>query len=95
MVEEETKKLAQFIFFILFSFFQVLIFVWCVVFIRYGDHVKYDVDIVVTLQLAVGLVCFFLTLIFGVVAVWKAIIQQMRDKIVEELEKEKKRIVNS
>ncbi len=93
MVKEETKQIAQFIFFILSLFFMIFDFVWCVVFVRYGDHVKYDLDTVVTIQLVIGLILFGATLIFGIIAVWKAILQQMRDKIVEELEQEKKRIM--
>jgi len=92
LVKEETKQISLFILFIIVSVAQILFYIWTVIFVRYGDHVKYNLDFVVTLQLGGALLCFFLTLIFGILAVWKAVIQKVRDKLIEEFEIEKNRI---
>lgn len=48
----------------LLSCVLIFMFIWSVVFVRYGDHAKYDLDIVITIQLGIGITCFFMILSF-------------------------------
>ena len=40
----------------------MLLMFWAVVFARYGDHVKYNADIVLSIMLGLGIFCFFIGL---------------------------------
>ena len=40
----------------------MLLMFWAVVFARYGDHVKYNADVVLSVMLGLGIACYFIGL---------------------------------
>ena len=64
-MDKEKKKIVAIIGSGLLLCILIFMFIWSVIFVRYGDHVKYDVDIVVTIQLGMGIACFFIILGFN------------------------------
>ena len=64
-MDKEKKKIVAIIGSGLLLCILIFMFIWSVIFVRYGDHVKYDVDIIVSLQLGVGIICFFIILGFN------------------------------
>ena len=64
---------------------MIFMFIWSVVFVRYGDHVKYDVDIVISIQLGIGMGCFFLILGFIFYIGMTSYAEYVSDKKVKDL----------
>ena len=62
----------------------MLLMFWAVVFARYGDHVKYNVDIVLSIMLGLGIFCFFVGLALTGYMMLKAFVQQ-KDAELDEL----------
>ena len=67
-------------------------FIWSVVLVRYGGHVKYSLDIVITVQLGIGITCFFIILSFIFFICMITYADYVSDKKIRELEDELKRI---
>ena len=62
MVKEETKQIAKYVSILIFLSALMLLMFWAVVFARYGDHVKYNSDLVLSLMLGLAIGCFFIAL---------------------------------
>ena len=71
---------------VIFLCILIFMFVWSVVFVRYGDHVKYNIDWIVTIQLGIGIGCFFLILVFIFYVGMTSYAEYVSDKKVEKLE---------
>ena len=73
----------------------IFMYIWSVVFVRYGDHAKYSIDIVVSIQLGVAMGCFFLILGFifyiGMVSYGEYISDQKVKEFEAELERQRKK----
>lgn len=69
----------------------MLLMFWAVVFARYGDHVKYDVDLVLSLMLGVGIFCFFVGLALTGYMMLKAFVQ-LKDEELDKLRAEYKKL---
>ena len=70
----------------------IFMFIWSVVFVRYGDHAKYDLDIIITIQLGIGMSCFFLILSFIFYIGMTSYAEYVSDVKVRELEVELARL---
>ena len=92
MDKEATKKMTAIIGSGLLSCVLVFMFIWSVVFVRYGDHVKYDLDIVITVQLGIGIACFFMILSFIFFNGMVTYADYVSDKKVKDLEIELDRL---
>lgn len=92
MESEEIKKMVAIIMSSMLLCVLIFMFIWSVVFVRYGDHVKYDMDIVISVQLGIGLGCFFLILGFIIYVGMTNYAEYVSDKKVKELEQELSRI---
>ena len=75
----------------LLSCVLIFMFIWSVVFVRYGDHAKYDLDIVITIQLGIGIASFFLILSFIFFNGMVTYADYVSDKKIKELEVELER----
>lgn len=62
----------------------MLLMFWAVVFARYGDHVKYNVDIVLSIMLGLGIFCFFVGLALTGYMMLKAFVQ-LKDEELDKL----------
>ena len=73
----------------------IFMYIWSVVFVRYGDHEKYSIDIVVSVQLGIAMGCFFLILGFifyiGMTSYAEYVSDKKVEKLVEELDRLRKR----
>ncbi len=92
MDQEEKKKLGATIFSVVLLCILIFMYIWSVIFVRYGDHVKYDVEIVVSVQLGIGMGCFFLILGFIFYIGMTSYAEYISDKKVEKLEAELDRL---
>ena len=70
----------------------IFMYIWSVVFVRYGDHAKYNVDIVVSVQLGIAMGCFFLILGFIFYIGMTSYAEYVSDKKVKDLEVELDRL---
>ena len=70
----------------------IFMYIWSVVFVRYGDHVKYSIDIVVSVQLGIAMGCFFLILGFIFYIGMTSYAEYVSDKKVKDLEVELDRL---
>ena len=91
MDKETQKKMIATIGSSLLSCVLVFMFIWSVVFVRYGDHAKYDLDIVITIQLGIGISCFFLILSFIFYIGMTSYAEYVSDQKVKEFEAELER----
>ena len=64
----------------------MLLMFWAVVFARYGDHVKYNADIVLSIMLGLGIFCFFVGLALTGYMMLKAFVQ-LKDEELDALRK--------
>ena len=64
----------------------MLLMFWAVVFARYGDHVKYNADVVLSIMLGVGVFCFFVGLSLTGYMMLKAFVQ-LKDEELDTLRK--------
>ena len=64
----------------------MLLMFWAVVFARYGDHVKYNADIVLSIMLGLGIFCFFVGLALTGYMMLKAFVQ-LKDEELDALKK--------
>lgn len=62
----------------------MLLMFWAVVFARYGDHVKYNADIVLSIMLGLGIFCFFVGLALTGYMMLKAFVQ-LKDEELDAL----------
>ena len=62
----------------------MLLMFWAVVFARYGDHVKYNVDLVLSIMLGLGIFCFFIGLALTGYMMLKAFVQ-LKDEELDKL----------
>ncbi len=91
MVKNETKEIAKYISVLIFLSALMLLMFWAVVFARYGDHVKYDADTVLSIMLGFGIGCFFIGLTLTGYMMLKAFTQlkekelKAKDIALEEL----------
>lgn len=91
MAKEETKEIAKYISVLVFLCALMFLMFWAVVFARYGDHVKYDADFVLSFMLGLGIFCFFVGLILTGYMMLKAFTQlkekelKAKDIALEEL----------
>lgn len=92
MDQEAQKKMIATIFIVMMSCILIFMFIWSVIFVRYGDHVKYDLDIIISIQLGIGIGCFFLILVFIIYIGMTSYAEYVSDKKVEKLEAELERI---
>ena len=92
MDKEATKKMTAIIGSGLLSCVLVFMFIWSVVFVRYGDHAKYDLDIVITIQLGIGIASFFMILSFIFYNGMVTYADYVSDKKIRVFEEEYKRI---
>lgn len=98
MVKEETKEIAKYISVLVFLCALMFLMFWAVVFARYGDHVKYDADFVLSFMLGLGIFCFFVGLILTGYMMLKAFTQlkekelKAKDVKLEEIRAEFKRL---
>ena len=70
----------------------IFMYIWSVVFVRYGDHVKYSIDIVVSVQLGIAMGCFFLILGFIFYIGMTSYAEYVSDKKVKDIEVELDRL---
>ena len=92
METEEVKKMIAIIMSSMLLCVLIFMFIWSVVFVRYGDHAKYDMDIVISIQLGIGLGCFFLILAFIIYVGMITYAEYVSDRKVKDLELELSRI---
>ena len=92
MDSEEKRKLGATLFSVVLLCILIFMYVWSGVFVRYGDHVKYDPDIIVTIQLGIGIACFFLILVIIFYIGITNYAEYVSDKKVESLEAELERL---
>ena len=90
-MDTEIKKMIATIFSVMMLCILIFMFIWSVVFVRYGDHVKYDPDIVITIQLGIGIACFFIILGFIFYVSMTNYAEYVSDKKVLALEAELER----
>ena len=83
-MKEETKEIAKYISVLIFLSALMLLMFWAVVFARYGDHVKYNVDIVLSIMLGLGIFCFFVGLALTGYMMLKAFVQ-LKDEELDAL----------
>ena len=88
MDKEETKKMTAIIGSGLLSCVLIFMFIWSVVFVRYGDHLKYDLDLILSIQLGIGITCFFMILSFIFFNGMVTYAEYVSDKKIRELEQE-------
>lgn len=71
---------------------------WAVVFARYGDHVKYNADLVLSIMLGLGIFCYFIGLALTGYMMLKAFVQlkdeelAKKDRKMEEIRADYKRL---
>ena len=91
MDKEVQKKMIATIGSVILLCILIFMFIWSVVFVRYGDHAKYDLDIIVTIQLGIGMTCFFIILSFIFYIGMTSYAEYVSDKKVREFEAELER----
>ena len=70
----------------------IFMFIWSVVFVRYGDHAKYDLDIIISIQLGIGIGSFFMILSFIFYIGMTSYAEYVSDQKVIALEAELERL---
>lgn len=86
-MKNETKEIAKYISVLIFLSALMLLMFWAVVFARYGDHIKYNADIVLSIMLGLGIFCFFVGLALTGYMMLKAFVQ-LKDEELEKLRAE-------
>lgn len=92
MDKEASSKIIATIGSVVLLCILIFMFIWSVVFVRYGDHVKYPIDVIVSIQLGIGMGCFFLILGFIFYIGMVSYAEYISDKKIKEFEAEYSRI---
>ena len=88
MDKEIQKKMIATIGSVIMLCILIFMFIWSVVFVRYGDHAKYNLDIIITIQLGIGMSCFFMILSFIFYIGMTSYAEYVSDQKVKDLEAE-------
>ena len=91
MVKAETKEIAKYISILVFLSALMLLMFWAVVFSRYGDHIKYNSDLVLSLMLGLAIACYFIALIMTGYMMLKSFVQA-KDEELDKLRAKYKKL---